>query len=310
MLKLSAIIGPTAVGKTELSLQIAKELGAEIISCDSMQVYRGMDIGTAKASREEQAMVKHHLLDIVNPDEDFTVADYQATVKTIISKLNRQSVLPLLVGGTGLYYQAIVDDYTFYPMERKQEIRDKWRSIINENGLNYAYDYLKKIDLDYSYVISPHDEKRIIRALEVYELTGKPFSTLQLKNPNTYNLSSIGIYLDRVKLYDRINSRVILMLENGFIEEVIRLRNNNYDLECKSMQGLGYLQVINYLEGFLTKEQMIYEIQKETRRFAKRQYTWFKKDKRIIWFNVEDYMNHTVLAKKIIKHIKGQFSIV
>ncbi len=310
MLNLGAIVGPTAVGKTDLSLQIAQKLGAEIISCDSMQVYRGMDIGTAKATLPELEAVPHHLLDIKNPDEEFSVVDYQKKAKSIIQELNDDNIFPILVGGTGLYYQAVVDNYTFYPLESKQAIRDKWNKIIKIKGLAYAYGYLELIDPEYALVISSNDQRRIVRAIEVYELTKQPFSTLQGKKANKYNLVSIGLYMDRAELYNRINKRVMHMLNNGLVEEVIRLRKHGYNLDLKPMQGLGYMQVGYYLDGFLTEEQMITEIQRETRRFAKRQLTWFRKDKKITWFEIKEGMDKRQLVKRILRHIEGQLCIV
>lgn len=306
MHKLAAIVGPTAIGKTDISLQIAQLLKAEILSCDSMQVYKYMDIGTAKATVDEQKIVKHHLIDIVTPDIDYTVADYQAQAKSIIEELNNNKVLPMLVGGTGLYYQAVVDNYTFYPMETKKEVRDKWSQIINREGLDFAFQYLQSIDKEYASIISNNDQKRIIRAIEVYEITGQPFSSFQKRDKNTYELASIGLYMERQELYKRINERVHHMIDNGLIEEVLMLRKNGYDIYLKSMQSLGYLQVCYYLDGFLTKEQMINEIQRETRRFAKRQFTWFNKDKRIAWFEVNEKTDKAKLAEKISQHIEGQ----
>ncbi|HZJ85163.1 MAG TPA: tRNA (adenosine(37)-N6)-dimethylallyltransferase MiaA [Syntrophomonadaceae bacterium] len=310
MLNLGAIVGPTAVGKTELSLCIAQELGAEIISCDSTQVYRGMDIGTAKATLSEREMVAHHLIDIKNPDQYFSVADYQRKAKQIIRHLNEKNILPILVGGTGLYYQAVVDNYVFYPLETKHAIKDKWKKIINEKGLEYAYEYLKQIDPEYAIAISGNDQRRIVRAIEVYELTNKPFSSMQEKKINTYNLASIGLNMNRTELYSRINKRVLHMLNNGLLEEVIKLRKNGYNVDLKSMQSLGYIQVAYYLDGFLTKEQMIKEIQRETRRFAKRQLTWFRKDKKITWFELDKNTDKRSLTKKILRHMEGQLCIV
>lgn len=308
--KLVAIVGPTAVGKTKIAIELAKKFNAEIISCDSMQIYRGMDIGTAKASVEEQQAVVHHLIDVVNPDEDFSVAEFQKQTKEIITKLNQQNRLPLLVGGTGLYYQSVVDDYTFYPMESMQEIRQQWQAIIDNKGLNYAYQYLQSIDPQYAALISANDQKRIVRAIEVYQLTGKAFSSLQRKSLKVYDLSAFGLYLEREELYRRINLRVDEMLANGLVDEVISLKEKGYGLQHNSMQALGYKQVLCYLEGFLSKGEMVNEIKRETRRYAKRQYTWFKKDSRIQWININDYSDKSNLLEKISSHIEGRLSAV
>lgn len=308
--KLAAIVGPTAVGKTKIAIELAKRFDAEIISCDSMQIYRGMDIGTAKASAEERQAVVHHLIDVVDPDEDFSVAEFQKQAKEIIIELNRQNKLPLLVGGTGLYYQSVVDDYTFYPMESRQEIREQWQSIIENQGLDYAYSYLQSIDPQYAALISANDQKRIVRAIEVYRLTGKPFSSLQSKSLQVYDLTAFGLYLEREELYHRINLRVDQMLANGLVDEVVGLREKGYGLQHNSMQALGYKQVLYYLDGFLSKSEMVNEIKRETRRYAKRQYTWFKKDSRIQWINVNDCRDKSTLLEKISSHIEGRLSAV
>lgn len=308
MLKLAAIVGPTAIGKTEVSLQVAANLSGEIISCDSMQIYKGMDIGTAKAGIEERQLVPHHMLDIVPPDRNFSVAEYQHMVKKLIEDINNRSKLPIMVGGTGLYYQAVVDNYDFFPLESQRETRNKWNYIIAERGLDYAYHELYRVDPDYAAKIAPVDQKRIIRALEVYELTGTPFSALQKKKQKTYNLSSVGLYIERQELYQRIDKRVDEMISKGLVEEVICLRQKGYNLSHNSMQALGYKQVLYYLEGFLNWEEMLREIKRETRRYAKRQLTWFKKDKQIIWINASDYGTQKALAQNISAIIEGQLS--
>ena len=308
--KLVAIVGPTAVGKTKIASELALRLGAQIISCDSMQIYRGMDIGTAKATPAEQQKVIHHMIDIVEPDENYSVADYQKQAQQIIADLNKKNCLPLLVGGTGLYYQALVDNYTFYPMESRQEIRDKWQEIINKKGLDYAYNYLQTVDPHYAAKISNQDQKRIIRGIEVYEITGKPFSYLQKKSDQFYDLCVFGFYLERNELYQRINQRVDEMLAQGLVEEVISLRAKGYGPELNSMQALGYKQVLFYLDGFLTKEEMVNEIKRETRHFAKRQITWFKKDQRIQWLNVSKYNDLAQLVEKIANVIEGRLPAV
>jgi len=306
LLNLAAIVGPTAVGKSSIAIEVARILNGEIISCDSMQVYKGMDIGTAKVSKKEQSIVPHHLIDIIEADQPFSVAEYKGICKQLIGKLNDMGKLPILVGGTGLYYQAVVDDYDFFPMETMKKIREKWNKLIDERGLDYAYQYLKAVDGDYAAKISPNDQKRIVRSLEVYEITGKPFSAQQKKKPDAYNLAVVGLYLERQKLYARIDARVEEMLQKGLIEEVKNLRLKGYDLSLNSMQALGYKEVYLYLEGFITKEEMIDEIKRETRRYAKRQYTWFNKDKRIYWINIKDYPDKKSLAQKISEYLGGQ----
>ncbi len=305
MNKLAAIVGPTAVGKTQIAIEVAKRLNAEIISCDSMQIYRGLNIGTAKASLEEQNGIVHHLIDVVEPDEDYSVARFQEQAKNIIQELNQKKRLPLLVGGTGLYYQALVDDYTFYPLESHQKIRRQWNNLIKEKGLDYAYNYLQSIDPGYAATISPNDQKRIVRAIEVYQLTGQPFSALQTKSQHTYRLAVVGLYLEREQLYQRINLRVEQMLDSGLIKEVTLLRDKGYNLNHNSMQALGYKQVFSYLEGFLSEEEMIDEIKRETRRYAKRQLTWFRKDRRIHWINPGEYSNDDLLVENISSYIEG-----
>jgi tRNA dimethylallyltransferase len=310
MLKLAAIVGPTAVGKTELSIGLAQKLGGEIISCDSMQVYRGMDIGTAKASPAERNLIPHHLIDVVDPYVNFTVADYQKLAQTEIKDITLRGKLPILAGGTGLYYQALVDNYNFFPIESREAVRQKWEQVHIERGLTHLYERVLAIDKEYALKIGRNDKKRIIRALEVYDLTGLPFSESQTRNRHTYHLAAVGLYLDRIELYARIDERVDKMFAEGLVQEVEGLRANGYDLSLNSMQALGYKQIYCYLEGWLTWPETLREIKKETRRFAKRQYTWFNKDQRIQWINVGDYADHSLLLAKICELVEGQWGRV
>ncbi len=311
MLKLAALVGPTASGKTDLALKLARKLGGEIVSCDSMQVYKGMDIGTAKAKKEERQVVPHHLIDIVDIDQDFNVAQYQRLASQIIADINLRGSLPIMVGGTGLYYQAVVDNYHFFPMESKISVRKKWEQLIDESGLDFAYKALQKVDSAYSQMISGSDRKRIVRALEVYELTGKPFSTFQKRDQNTYRLAVAGLYQERQELYRRIDQRVDQMIEQGLIDEVLALRQrNNYRDDLNSMQALGYKQVIAYLNGFINRDGMIDEIKRETRRFAKRQFTWFNKDQRIFWIEAGENTKEEIILEKLCAYIEGHLHTV
>ncbi len=311
MLKLAAVVGPTASGKTDLAIKLAQKLGGEIVSCDSMQVYKGMDIGTAKAKKKERSAVPHHLIDIVDIDQDFSVAQYQRLAKQTIAEINYRDNIPILVGGTGLYYQAVVDNYQFFPLQSKQPVRKKWEHFIDESGLDSAYLILQKVDKTYSEIVSSTDRKRIVRALEVYELTGKPFSTFQKRDQTTYTLAVAGLYQEREELYRRIDQRVDQMIEEGLIDEVSALRQTkNYHDDLNSMQALGYKQIIAYLNGFIDRESMINEIKRETRRFAKRQFTWFKRDKRIFWIETGKNIKEEIILEKMCTHIEGHLNTV
>lgn len=306
-IKLAAIVGPTAVGKSALSIEVASRLGGEILSCDSMQVYRGMDIGTAKVSRPEQARVPHHLIDIADVNENFNVARYQALARKIIEEVHARGKIPLLVGGTGLYYQAVVDDYQFYPIVSKQKVRQKWHNMIEAEGLEAVYTHLTSIDPDYARKINLNDEKRIVRALEVYELTGVPFSRLQRRQSDAYQLAVVGLEMERNELYQRIEQRVEQMLDRGLIKEVEDLMAGGCDYRANAMQALGYKQVIWYLNGFLSYREMVAEIKLETRRFAKRQLTWFKRDRRIHWITIKNQDSPEMLVENILNNLEGQF---
>ena len=281
-------------------------MGGEIISCDSMAVYRGMDIGTAKPGAEEQKRVVHHMIDVADPDIQFTVADYQRQVKELIKTIQEREKLPLLAGGTGLYYQAIVDDYNFFPVESLQPVRQRLEQQCAQHGANHLFDRLQEVDPDYADKVGTKDRKRIIRALEVYELTGQPFSSLQTRRRDAYRLAAVGLYLDRARLYARIEERVDQMLSEGLVEEVEGLRAQGYHAGLNSMQALGYKQVWAYLEGRIDHEGMVRAIKDDTRRFAKRQYTWFNKDRRIQWVDVGVYEDTGPLVRKIYDIMDGQ----
>lgn len=308
--KLAAIVGPTASGKSAVAIKVAKILNAEIISCDSMQVYRGMDIGTAKAGLIDREGIPHHLIDVAEPKEDYNVARYQIACQAFISEINRRGKIPILVGGTGLYYQAVVDNYYFTPMESRMAVRQKWNDLIEHNGLSYAYARLVEIDPDYAGKIKPQDQKRIVRALEVYELSGESFSSTQTKSTDYYHLAAVGLYLPRPQLYAEIEARVDQMLDQGLVDEVAALKQKGCSLSNNSMQALGYKQAMYYLDGLISREQMVNDIKKETRRYAKRQLTWFKKDERITWINRAEYPDSEILAQNISKLIEGQSTIV
>lgn len=308
MLKLAGIVGPTAVGKTSLSLEAARHFNGEIISCDSMQIYRGMNIGTAKASIADRSQIPHHLIDIVYPGEEFSVARYQQMAREEIICLNQAGKLPLLVGGTGLYYQSVVDEYQFYPMQSRQKVRDKWHNRVMEQGLELVYEELVVIDPQYAEKIDRHDEKRIVRALEVYELTGIPFSQQQIRKENVYHLAVVGLEMERQELYERINQRVDEMMEQGLVEEVQALLRQGCSPQCNAMQALGYKQVQWYLDGMMSYDEMLAEIKKETRHYAKRQLTWFKRDRRIHWIKVKSSDSREFVLENIFTFMEGQLS--
>lgn len=300
------IVGPTASGKTSISIKLAKRINAEIISADSMQIYKYMDIGTAKVSDVEMDNIKHYMIDEIYPNEDYSVSDFKDNSYKYIDDIYEKDKIPLVVGGTGLYINSLVYDLDFTKAISNDEIRNKYYDLAKKHGNKYIHDLLKEVD-EKSYIrIHENDTKRIVRALEVFYETGKPMSDSynNFRKPNPdFNLSIFGISMDREKLYERINKRIDMMIEEGLIDEVKRLLEMGYDKSLVSMQGLGYKEIISYLEGEYSLEESIELLKRDTRRFAKRQITWFKRDKRINWLNKLDFENEDDMIETMVSII-------
>ena len=279
------ILGPTATGKTKFSIKLAEESNGEIISADSMQVYRGMDIGTAKPPLEERKNIPHHLIDIINPDEEWTVSDFIASTKKIIPEIIVRGKTPLIVGGTGLYLWALINGFSFPIVSGNEKIRENLEKLTIEE----LYTKLNSVDKQSAEKIHQNDRKRIIRALEVYELTGSPITQMQKmkKSDTTETANIIGLNLSREQLYEKINRRADNMIKKGLIDEVEGLLAKGYSKNLRSFQALGYKEVVEYLEGRWTKEEMIEELKKRTRNFARRLMTWFKRFKNVKWESPE-----------------------
>lgn len=285
MEKVIVICGPTASGKTSLSIELAKRVNGEIVSCDSMQIYQEMNIGTAKPTLEERQGVKHYLLDFVSPEERYSVADYKKDAKEAMKEIIKKGKTPIVVGGTGLYIDSLIYEIEYPNIEFDEEYRKQLESRVQEEGLEKLYEEAKKIDALAIQKISPNDEKRILRILEIYHATGKTKTEIEIesrKNPLEYDYQVYALGWDREILYERINKRVDQMIEQGLIEEVrgILARHEKFPT---AMQGLGYKEVVEFLEGNMTKEEMIDKVKMETRRYAKRQMTWFRKNKQTVW---------------------------
>ena len=277
-----AVVGPTASGKTALSLPLAGRLGAEILCMDSMQVYRGMDIGTAKPTREEQLLVPHHLLDVCDPADSFTVTDYANAAKPLIDTLPT----PMLVGGTGLYLQALSTSSSFGEVSADEELRRELHRIADEKGVDYLHNELGKVDPVSAAKFHADDVRRVIRALEVYKLTGKPISAQRdTYEDSPYAFTLFGISLPRDVLYERINRRVDLMMEAGLLNEVRALKDRGVPADASCMQGLGYKELYEYLDKRVSLPDAVSLIKLRTRHFAKRQLTWFRRDERIHWLD-------------------------
>lgn len=293
------ILGPTATGKSKLAIELAKEINGEIISADSMQVYRGMDIGTAKPTKEERQGIPHQLIDVRDPDQEWTVSDFVDNTNRLIKEIENRERVPLVVGGTGLYLWSLLEGYSFPLAPANKEIRERLEKI----PLTTLYSQLTTIDPSSAKKIHPNDKKRTIRALEVYELTGKPISELQKRDEPRRSVSGseprlIGLNLPREELYKRIEQRVDNMIEKGLVEEVKGLLAKGYSKDLPSFQALGYKEVIEYLEGHWTLDQTTEELKKRTRHFARRQMTWFKRFKDVKWLEppvdiglILDYIN-------------------
>ena len=282
------IVGPTAVGKTEFSLSLAQEIRGEIISADSMQIYQRMDIGTAKPSFREQAMVKHHLIDCIPPDQEFTVADYQKQVDELIPIIRERGAIPMLVGGTGLYVQAVTEGFMFPEMETDWAFREEMHQLAEARGTQAVHDLLREVDPELAEKLHPNDLRRVIRGIEVFRQTGQTTSYFQKRaqaEPPRYNTIKIGLTRPREELYERINLRVDAMIEAGLLKEVADLLALGYSPDLISMQGLGYKEIVTYLTGQATLTDAVDLLKQNTRHFAKRQITWFKRDAEIVWFD-------------------------
>jgi tRNA dimethylallyltransferase len=305
--KLIVILGPTSVGKTKVSVDIAKKLKSEIISTDSMQIYKKMNIGTAKVTEEEKSGIKHHMIDLIDPGEEFTVYDYQNQSLKIIDRLIKEDKTPILVGGSGLYINSILYDLDFNKVSSNEEIRNKYYEIEKTKGKEYLYDLLEKRDPEAAKKIHPNNIKRVVRALEVTEITGEKYSENSnfRKYSEKYDFIIIGLEMNRKLLYNRINARVDEMIKEGLFDEVKELYQEGYDNTYQSMQAIGYKEVIDYIERKTSKEEAVRLIKRNTRRFAKRQITWFKPDDRIRWFDISDYRNtYNSTLNKILSYIK------
>ncbi len=283
--KLIVICGPTGIGKTTTAIEIAETLDAEIIGADSMQIYRQMDIGTAKPTSDELARVAHHMIDIIEPDVPFDAVRFAELARSAIDQLYDRGMIPLVVGGTGLYIKALL--YGMFqsdPVDKK--IRERLKREADEHGSDILYQRLMQCDPITAHKLHPNDTYRILRALETFETTGKPISEYQNTHAFAepfYDAFKIGLHMDRALLYERINERVDAMMAAGFVDEVKNLLDAGYTKALKSMQSIGYRHIVDYLEGRLTLEECVRTLKRDHRRYAKRQLTWFSADDEIIW---------------------------
>ncbi len=286
------LTGPTAVGKTALSIKLASEIGGEIISADSMQVYRQMDIGSAKIKPEEMGGIPHHLIDILEPEEEFNVCLFEKLALEAMEQIYERGHIPVVVGGTGFYIQALLYQIDFTEEETDTAYRDKLWQLGEEKGNHYLHELLRKVDLESAEEIHENNRKRVIRALEFYENCGKPISTHnkeQRQKTSAYNSCYFVLTDDRKKLYERIESRVDQMLSKGLVDEVRTLKERGCNASMVSMQGLGYKEILEYLDGRCSLLEAVEKIKKETRHFAKRQLTWFRREKDVIWLDKQAF---------------------
>lgn len=300
------IAGPTASGKTRLSIELAKAINGEIISADSMQVYKYMDIGTAKPDTEEMSGIRHYLIDEINPDEEFSVARFQELAMKYISQIHENGKIPIIAGGTGLYINSLLYNINFSETISDWALREQLEKEADEKGNRYIHNKLAAIDPEAAAKLHENDRKRVIRAIEVFTHTNMPISMhqrLSRMNPPPYRYIVFGLRWDREKLYERINRRVDLMLENGLVDEVKRLSQMGYDKSAIAMQGLGYKEILAYLAGEITYDEAVYILKRDTRHYAKRQMTWFKRVEGIQWLDIDESSNIAVIIKKIRDYI-------
>ncbi len=305
--KVPILVGPTGVGKTEIALELADLLGAEIVSADSRQIYRYLDIGTAKPPPQALQRIPHHFIDILNPGEDYNAGFFARDARRVIAEIFARGRLPLVVGGSGLYVRALVDG--FYDSEvRDPAVKRALHERARREGAPQLHRELASVDPETAARLHPNDTQRIVRALEVYTLTGKPFSELLHSGnvPAEFQPIFVGLTRHRKELYDRIEARVDKMLEQGLVQEVRRLQEKGYGPHLNALQTVGYQEVFRYLAGDLTEAEMVAEIKKNTRRYAKRQLTWFRRDARVEWVDLSRMGTLSDAVARILAMLRGQ----
>ncbi|MFY4773977.1 tRNA (adenosine(37)-N6)-dimethylallyltransferase MiaA [Metabacillus sp. RGM 3146] len=308
--KLVVLIGPTAVGKTALSIKLAQKMNAEIISGDSMQIYRGMDIGTAKISFEEMENVPHHLLDIKNPEESFSAAEFQQRARSLITEISSRGKLPMIVGGTGLYIQSVLYDYEFTETASDEAFRDEKEKEWQEHGEEFLHNQLKNIDPVSAERIHPNNVRRVIRALEIQHCTGNTMTEF-LEKQNAifqYDAALIGLTVSRDLLYERINQRVDIMIESGLLKEVESLYQSGLR-NAQSIQAIGYKEIYRYLEGEIPFSEAVLQLKQNSRRYAKRQLTWFRNKMNVEWFDMTPPIDINQKAHEIFTYAAGKLKL-
>lgn len=307
------IAGPTASGKTVAGIEVAKKLKGEIISADSMQIYKYMDIGSAKPTVDEMQGIPHHMIDVVYPDEDFSVALFRNMAGKLIDDIIQRNHIPIIVGGTGLYINSLIYPYDFTDSADDTDYRELIAELAREKGNEFVHNMLRDIDPESYTRIHPNNLRRVIRALEVYKNTGKTISEYQKQSrarDSEYSAAYIGLNMDRGLLYNRINQRVDLMFEAGLIEEVKKLRFMGYTKNMVSMQGIGYKEIFDYLDNKCTIEETKEIIKQSSRHYAKRQLTWFRRDENIHWVEVDNFESFKDIIQNITKYIEGKLQIL
>lgn len=306
MKKMIILTGPTGSGKTSLSINLAKLLDTEIISADSMQVYKYMDIGTAKIKEEETMGIKHHMIDVVNPDEEFTVDDFKNKSNEIIEELNSNNKIPLIVGGSGLYIDSLIYDLEFTIAPPNYELRAYYESLAKDYGNEHLHNILKNVDPESAEKNHPNQLKRIIRALEVFDYTGQPFSSFDNKRKYLDDIDFRYLVLNRNRetLYENINNRVDQMIDDGLVEEVENLLNKGYSSDLVAMNSIGYKEIIMYLDGDISLNQAISDVKKNSRRYAKRQLTWFRRERNANFIDIEDNETQDIIFNKCLRAIE------
>lgn len=313
MKPLIILTGPTAVGKTELSIALAKSIGGEIISADSMQVYKFMDIGTAKIRPDEMQGVPHHLIDILEPDEAFNVAVFKELAKATVEEIYSRGHVPIVVGGTGFYIQALLYDIDFSEEDSNVSIRKELEDIVEERGAEFLHELLRKVDPESAEQIHANNVKRVIRALEYYRMHGEKISVhnaAERRKKSPYDFLYFVLTNDRKVLYDRIEKRIDKMIEEGLISEVDNLLKKGYDSSLVSMQGLGYKELIPYLKKECSLEEAVYILKRDTRHFAKRQLTWFRRERDVRWLDKSQLPSEEEILKDILNTINKEWSLL